>query len=502
MSRRKRILIALASAVGLAILLPCIHHWRLRAAAEAYVARIKASGEPMDLAKIVPPTVPPEQNSAPLFLDICSRLSSETIAVSNCPPTMRMVAPGLAMVGWQQPDIRDLSWATNTWDELATELADASDDLARLRGLIGRPVLDFNLDYRQGFNLHLSHLVKLKPAARWLSSAAVYDLRQGKPADACTNVLTMLAMIEGMTQERLLISQLVRIAVADMTASVTWEILQDPEVSDADLARLQRAWRSLEFYPPMESALLMERLCFLQSVKQLRQSPDELSQWIWLLNSPPDVTSEPEDRPFWTQAADNISLRWSAMHWRWFWSYSDEVRALKVLQVVIDATRMAETNHSWREVRSFAHTNFVRLGLENEQGEPTEDVQQTAEALRHLFSGINYSDYRALRRAAISSAWRNVVLAAIALKRYQLRHGRLPASLVELTPDLMKAVPTDPMDGRPLRYRPNSAGSFLLYSVGDDGVDDGGDPTPPGNSTATAWRRGRDWVLPQPATPR
>ena len=33
------------------------------------------------------------------------------------------------------------------------------------------------------------------------------------------------------------------------------------------------------------------------------------------------------------------------------------------------------------------------------------------------------------------------------------------------------------MDGQPLRYRRNADGTFLLYSVGENGKDDGGDPS-------------------------
>ena len=35
------------------------------------------------------------------------------------------------------------------------------------------------------------------------------------------------------------------------------------------------------------------------------------------------------------------------------------------------------------------------------------------------------------------------------------------------------------MDGQPLRYRLTGDGHFVLYSVGFDGVDQGGKPPPP-----------------------
>ena len=66
-------------------------------------------------------------------------------------------------------------------------------------------------------------------------------------------------------------------------------------------------------------------------------------------------------------------------------------------------------------------------------------------------------------------------------------------------PEFLPALPRDLMAGQPLRYRLNPDGSFILYSVGEDGRDDGGDETREGPA---GWRRndpwgGRDCVWPQ-----
>jgi hypothetical protein len=98
-----------------------------------------------------------------------------------------------------------------------------------------------------------------------------------------------------------------------------------------------------------------------------------------------------------------------------------------------------------------------------------------------------------------------VVLTAIALKGFQLKQGHYPAQLSELVPEFMTTVPMDPMDGKPLRYRRNADGTYLLYSVGENGVDDGGNPGPPTKNpgyTSYYWqnKKATDWVWPQPAT--
>ena len=70
-----------------------------------------------------------------------------------------------------------------------------------------------------------------------------------------------------------------------------------------------------------------------------------------------------------------------------------------------------------------------------------------------------------------------MAVTAIALKRHQLRSGRFPNNLSDLVPSLLPEVPVDWMDGQPLRYRLNTDGTYTLYSVGQDGRDDNGDPT-------------------------
>ena len=71
-------------------------------------------------------------------------------------------------------------------------------------------------------------------------------------------------------------------------------------------------------------------------------------------------------------------------------------------------------------------------------------------------------------------ARRRLTHAALGVALVRLRTGSSPDSLVALaSPDLLGNVPKDPFDGAPLRY---DAAKGLLWSVGKDLVDDGGDP--------------------------
>jgi hypothetical protein len=61
----------------------------------------------------------------------------------------------------------------------------------------------------------------------------------------------------------------------------------------------------------------------------------------------------------------------------------------------------------------------------------------------------------------------------IAVERYSLAHGKLPASLADLVPGLLTSVPTDMFSGHALQFHPTPHG-YCVYSVGPDEIDNGG----------------------------
>jgi hypothetical protein len=61
----------------------------------------------------------------------------------------------------------------------------------------------------------------------------------------------------------------------------------------------------------------------------------------------------------------------------------------------------------------------------------------------------------------------------LAVERFQRGKGAWPESLAELTPKLLKSVPLDSYDGKPLRYK-KVADGVIVYSIGPDRTDNGG----------------------------
>jgi hypothetical protein len=66
----------------------------------------------------------------------------------------------------------------------------------------------------------------------------------------------------------------------------------------------------------------------------------------------------------------------------------------------------------------------------------------------------------------------------LALRRYWLAEKKYPRALGELVPRYLSVAPFDPFADRELRYEKHAA-EYLLYSIGDDRVDDAGTPARP-----------------------
>jgi hypothetical protein len=101
---------------------------------------------------------------------------------------------------------------------------------------------------------------------------------------------------------------------------------------------------------------------------------------------------------------------------------------------------------------------------------------------------------------------RDGAIVGLALEAYRRQHAHYPASLQEMVPDLLPAVPSDRITGDPVKYRLVN-GKPIVYSVGVDRKDDGGrEPIvkgDPDNLAAARWPNSGwpktpvdgDWIL-------
>jgi hypothetical protein len=125
---------------------------------------------------------------------------------------------------------------------------------------------------------------------------------------------------------------------------------------------------------------------------------------------------------------------------------------------------------------------YIKL-LENLQDQAVQPYYKIANQIQHV-SGLDRGNdlitsilapslRRALQTLAMGEAGDACTQTAVAMTRFKLDHATMPSRLDELVPQYLAAVPIDPFDGHPLRLAIRN-NEWIIYSVGPDGVDNGG----------------------------
>jgi len=500
MKLRWKILIAVGIFIVLmAASLSVTMHVQPKGELEAYKKSLRDKGEKLELSEVIPPPTAPEDNARGAVEDAFRMIGSNN---QNVPNGMRMVAPGRAMVGWSQPDVRNSDF-TNSWDDFGAGIASNSPAIELLQQILVRPKLDFQMDHSKGTRMLAPQLAPMKRSAQLLDAAAIYELHSGDSGAASTNIITLLALVHKDSADGLLISHLVRIAMTAIAIVPTWELLQSTNVNDAQLAAAQDAWQQLDFLEDAANTFVMERAWMSANIEKSRASHQGFKDAVsWTGSSFGSSGAASSWADVLADSTQGPRVAIGEAMWRSSWSYSEELRLLQSGQIILDAVRTMETNqaHFYKTNFDAMSTRLSSLGFTNSGGAVFHALR--IPDLRDEFGGYNFLG-NALGKTLRIEAARDVVVTAIALKRFQMKHGAWPDTLGQLVPEFLPSVPIDPYDGKPLKYHPNTDGTFLLYCVGEDGLDDGGDLTPVRayGSTTWDWQRARDWVWPQPASP-
>ena len=489
---RRKILLGVCCVVLLFTSFLVIMHYRAKWWVEAYRKQLIAQGEKLSIAELVRPAPTNGPSGAPALIAV--RLNS--LNDDFRPTAMKMLGPGRAKIAWTG-EVQPSEKSTNIWPGLRTQIENNSDALAEIHHILNRGELHFDLNYQQGFNLLVPHLIQLKSISQWLSAATLMELHAGNTSAAFDNLQACIALPAIYRDEPMIISQLVRIAMGSIALVTTWEALQFRGWRDDQLAQLQNAWEGYKPCEIVERAFGMERAMGRLTFEDARVSyykKDAL--WGFRTRSTNSVVGDLKD------ARDELisdpieGLRYLYRRfphywaWKWWWSYDEELHSMKLWQAGIEAARLVRKSKSFEA--AIAHLEAQERLLRADYSD--------AVGVFSFFAEMEGGPAKSLlRQVAAVETQREMVVTAIALKRYYLRYGENPTSLAELMPHYLSALPVDWIDGQPLRYRLKQAGEFLLYSIGENQKDDGGDPTAPGPSLYF-WR-GKDAVWPMPATP-
>jgi len=481
----KRIGYCAGTLAALFLLFIGIEHFRGKWALNHRLTDLRAKGQVASVAALEPKQPAPAQNAAIALISLSNRLESVVTNLDDLPPMLRFVRPGRAIVRWRLKEWSSDGKKTNDWTKVGAGLERAADVLHQVHTALERPAYDTGFDYRKGFvDFQLAPINSIRRTAQLLSLAAAYELSRGQLETANQHLCDLVKLAVKQTPEPLIICQLVRYSSAMTAFNTIWEALQAPGWNEKQLAALQASWTGCDFGRDISNACRMELVMDIDMFDEIRASRKKLAFVIEEREKARELSEE-----LWQSfPTHGVVLRWLHVPlWRAAWAEQDELRTVNRWQEVIEREELAETN-SW---------SALALSIPTPANDPS-----WSERFRFLFSTQPFSITDAMiRRTLVAEIEQAMTVTAIAIQRYRLRTGTLPAELSALVPEYLSALPRDAMDGRTLRYGVLSDSSFTLYSVGEDGKDDRGDPTlVAGKKEYHRISDGRDMVWPSPAT--
>jgi hypothetical protein len=502
----KKVLVGAALVMVIILLVSLVYHNHLRKAAQGYKDALKEGGAIMELKADLPPVPSPEKDGTTIFRQAATLLKTNYgFLDTNYFEPMQMVAWGKASISWQQPDFRD-GESTNSWEDMEAAVREDQPLLDLLSQLPDHPEFNFQLHYELGCKAYIDftnlYSVELKRSANHLAKAILVDLHRGDLTAAINHEQAILTLVQAAQSQRLVISGLIGSAILSIAERCLWSIIQSPGFTDAQLAQLQADVGRIDLLGEFANALNMERLCQEISLNDWRRSDPEMKRFIHLNDDPIEVWGGSLTLP---QPFTEVKNHAKIFLWRYWWSYSDESRFEQANKILLDGVCYARTNGNYENSQRYQQTELARIGLTNEFNFLLAAFGSDESDLHSLLSSSTSGFIYGFERLTTDESARQIAVTAIALKRFELKHGQYPENLSQLVPEFLVAIPLDPMNGDPLHYRRRSNEAFLLYSVGENGVDDGGDPAFHAGvkSTSYFWVDGqaRDWVWPQVASP-
>lgn len=431
----KRILVA----VGVLILALAVLRWwwgyeaerRLQAKIDEY----HAAGQPVTLEDFQFPPVPDEDNAAYFLMQAASKL------VSASPP---------------DEFVEDLY----SHPALVSEHADAvgrwieanADTLRLVRAARSKQKVDWQLRFTSPvINMLLPQLSPQRRLAKFLCTTALFQHQQGDDAAAIETLRDVRMLGDTLGQMRgILIAHLVVVAIDALAIDSVESIAPTLRVTDG---------------PEFERA---EGVC--AAPEQVRTLIDELlneeplhESWRWALCGERLMQLDTVDLVL-RAPGSVIATGGGGPPPRVGWLFRPAFQ--------LDAVLMMEFTTAAMQAGLASDDQTARALIPRYPSFETKLERYT-----HLLSSILFPSFeRAIGLRFRGIAMRRMAAIALAIRLYELEHGHRPGSLSQLVPEYLPVPPSDPFtpDGRKLGYAPN-ARHPVLYSVGVDGVDDGGE---------------------------
>lgn len=448
-----------------------LHDW------EAYVRDQKARHKIMDLRDMAPSHVPDDQNFAmtpllaPIYKDgkenddyaeMLKRRFKLNLENNKKKPGTGDMAIGkpLDVVAWQDYLGADpLEWLKQFDPELR-EITEASR----------RPYCRFPLDYSLGVEIQSKHFDPLQALTSLFQLRACAELRAGQNDAAWEDARTMLRIANHIGSQQMIIPMLVKITLWQKAMQVVWEGIAARAWTEPQLAALQDDLAGVDFLADLDKAFHSDRAAFNTTFANMFAKPQ---------NPQPDDTvgqmQKVTPNGLFYRNVLNLNLYYD----NYLFKIAD-VPAHRVNRNISEALE--------KDMEGLHTQHFLGIRIFN----PYKVLAAIAMPVMTALESKN----------ALSQMRSEEAVVACALERHRLANGHYPASLQDLIPQFLKKVPLDVVDGQPLHYRLNADGSYLLYTDGWNGKDDGGTVVLRNDDSKKVDIREGDWVWQfKPANP-
>jgi len=326
----------------------------------------------------------------------------------------------------------------------ATFVADNIAALPLLVKAAERKACRYPVVLTNGFATFLPHLLKIKHAATLLQKVAVNQTAKKRPDAATTTLLAGLSLAYSLDNEPFIISKLVELASIKLILDGMAQSFSLQPFSDVQLKSLQAALKTSETGTSLSRALIGDRASMI---------------YIFQL-SDTDMAKFEKDYIGSSEAVDLVDYRKTEKF------QPDFAFGLDYMSNLVALAGMP-----------------CPQSLDNLP--KSVDQLETATAQGFILSQILLQgDGASFGKSAEATARIRSAQVAVAVERYRLQHANaLPGVLTDLVPEFLTAIPADPFDGQPLRFKRLPAKGYVIYSVGKDRKDDDGIEKAPDGKT-------------------
>jgi hypothetical protein len=303
-----------------------------------------------------------------------------------------------------------------------------------------RPRAQYELRYADSSNVLLPHLGLHRFMALELRTRSAARVAAGDPAGAADDIDTILRLAELTGEDPTFIGYMVRVAIESIAFGAFWDGTVLHAWSDAQLAAFQQRFDGLKQRDSLVKAFRGERLFGKTGF---------------------ELTREGRLNPETPGAVDGGGAMPKA------WLLQNQAYHSRVLDEVVDALQRCDPERGIAAKGSIWETERISQTVFDTAGRRFHPYRILTHLLLPALAKFHIKADRSLTTSRLA-------ITVAGLERHRLATGTYPKALGDLVPKWVPAVPLDPMDGQPLRYRLNADGTFTLYSVGPNHTDDNG----------------------------